>query len=73
MRLRQRDSRAGKVASIRADRILIADIIKNELVRRSKLGHYSGRFSTSTTPPINRKRLVDANIMFFLLHNRRTT
>jgi ubiquinone/menaquinone biosynthesis C-methylase UbiE len=55
-----------------ADRILIADIIKNELVHaKSKLGHCGGKIqyvednATSMTQP---EGSVDANVMFFLLH-----
>lgn len=55
-----------------AERILIADIIQNELTHaRSKLGRYEGKIdylvdnATSMTQP---EECVDANVIFFLLH-----
>jgi ubiquinone/menaquinone biosynthesis C-methylase UbiE len=55
-----------------ADRILIADIIKNELVHaKSKLGHCSGKVQYVEDNATSMKQdegLVDANVMFFLLH-----
>ena len=55
-----------------AERVLIADIILNELVHaRSKLGRYSGNvdFIEDNATAMNQKDGVfDANVMFFLLH-----
>jgi ubiquinone/menaquinone biosynthesis C-methylase UbiE len=55
-----------------AERILIADIIQNELTHaRSKLTRYDGKIdyivdnATSMTQP---EECVDANVIFFLLH-----
>jgi ubiquinone/menaquinone biosynthesis C-methylase UbiE len=55
-----------------ADRILIADIIKNELVHaKSKLGEYAGKIQyveDNATDMKSQEGSVDANVMFFLLH-----
>lgn len=55
-----------------ADRILIADIIQNELVHaKSKLGRYSGRvqyLEDDATAMKQAEGCADANVMFFLLH-----
>jgi SAM-dependent methyltransferase len=55
-----------------AERILIADIIKNELIHaKSKLAHYSGKvqyIEDNATSMKQQEGLVDANVMFFLLH-----
>ncbi len=55
-----------------AERVMIADIIPNELVHaKSKLGHFSGKVdyvednATSMTQPEGN---VDCNVIFFLLH-----
>jgi len=56
----------------RAERILIADIIQNELVHaKSKLGRYSGKveyIEDNATAMKQREGFADANVMFFLLH-----
>ena len=55
-----------------AERVLIADIIRNELVHaQSKLGHCSGKVEYVEDNATNMKQAegqVDANVMFFLLH-----
>jgi len=55
-----------------AERVLIADIIHNELVHaKSKLGHFSGKveFIENNATAMNQKDgVADANVMFFLLH-----
>lgn len=55
-----------------AERILIADIIRNELVHtRGKLAEYSGKIDyieENATSMQQGNGVVDANIMFFLLH-----
>lgn len=55
-----------------AERVLIADIIHNELVHaKSKLGNFSGKveFIEENATAMNLKDgVVDANVMFFLLH-----
>lgn len=55
-----------------ADRVLIADIIKNELVHaKSKLGHCSGKvqyIEDNATSMKQEEGFADANVMFFLLH-----
>lgn len=55
-----------------AERVLIADIIPNELIHaRSKLGRYAGSIDyleDNATAMKQRGGLVDANVMFFLLH-----
>ena len=55
-----------------AERILIADIIKNELVHaQSKLGHCSGKVhyvEDNATAMKQEEGLAHANVMFFLLH-----
>jgi SAM-dependent methyltransferase len=55
-----------------AERILIADIIKNELVHaRSKLSQYAGKIQyieDNATSMKHAEGTVDANVMFFLLH-----
>jgi ubiquinone/menaquinone biosynthesis C-methylase UbiE len=55
-----------------AERVLIADIIHNELVHvESKLGHFSGKveFIEDNAVAMNQKDgVADANVMFFLLH-----
>ncbi len=55
-----------------AERVMIADIIKNELVHaKSKLGHYSGKVQyveDNATAMKQEEGLADANVMFFLLH-----
>jgi len=55
-----------------AERVLIADIIHNELVHaKSKLGHFSGKvdFIEDNATSMNQKEgSVAANIIFFLLH-----
>src|SRR5512133_337967 len=55
-----------------ADRILIADIIKNELVHaKSKLEQYDGKIQYIRDNAVAMKHpeeQVDANVMFFLLH-----
>ena len=55
-----------------AERILIADIILNELVHaKSKLGRFSGKveYIEDNATAMNQKDgVADANVMFFLLH-----
>jgi ubiquinone/menaquinone biosynthesis C-methylase UbiE len=55
-----------------AQRVLIADIIQNELVHaRSKLGQYAGKvqyIEDNATAMTQKEGLADANVMFFLLH-----
>ncbi len=55
-----------------AERVLIADIIQNELVHaRSKLGEYAGKVDyveDNATSMQLKDGGVDANVMFFLLH-----
>jgi ubiquinone/menaquinone biosynthesis C-methylase UbiE len=55
-----------------AERVLIADVILNELVHaRSKLGRYSGKvdfIEDNATAMKQKDGVVDANVMFFLLH-----
>ena len=55
-----------------ADRVLIADIIHNELVHtKNKLGPYSGKveyLEDNATSMKQKDGVVDANVMFFLLH-----
>ncbi|MCM2253500.1 MAG: class I SAM-dependent methyltransferase [Ramlibacter sp.] len=55
-----------------AERILIADIIKNELVHaRTKLGQYGDKIQYIEDNAVAMKHAegtVDANVMFFLLH-----
>jgi ubiquinone/menaquinone biosynthesis C-methylase UbiE len=55
-----------------AERVLIADVILNELVHaRSKLGRYSGKvdfIEDNATSMKQEDGAVDANVMFFLLH-----
>ena len=55
-----------------ADRVLIADIIKNELVHaQSKLAHYSGKVQYIEDNAVSMRQeegFADANVMFFLLH-----
>jgi ubiquinone/menaquinone biosynthesis C-methylase UbiE len=55
-----------------AERILIADLIRNELVHaKSKLGAYAGKVDYLEDNAVDLKLddgVVDANIMFFLLH-----
>jgi len=55
-----------------AERVLIADIIHNELVHaKSKLGHFSGKVDYIEENATSMKLadgIVDANVMFFLLH-----
>lgn len=55
-----------------AERVLIADIILNELVHaRSKLGRYSGKvdfIEDNATAMKQKDGIFDANVMFFLLH-----
>ena len=55
-----------------ADRIVIADIIKNELVHaKSKLGHCHDKMQyveDNATSMRHDEAFADANIMFFLLH-----
>src|SRR3990172_537573 len=55
-----------------AERVLIADIIHNELVHaKSKLGKYSGKveyIEDNATSMKQREGFADANVMFFLLH-----
>lgn len=55
-----------------ADRVLIADIITNELVHaKSKLGPYTGKveyIEENATAMQQTEGFADANVMFFLLH-----
>ena len=55
-----------------AERVLIADIIQNELVHaRSKLTQYSGKvefIEDNATSMQQQQGLAEANVMFFLLH-----
>lgn len=55
-----------------AQRVLIADIIHNELIHaKSKLGHFSGKVEyreDNATAMKQETGVVDANVMFFLLH-----
>jgi len=55
-----------------AERVLIADIIHNELVHaRNKLGNFSGKvdfIEDNATSMKQEDGIVDANVMFFLLH-----
>lgn len=55
-----------------AERVLIADVILNELVHaRSKLGRYSGKvdfIEDNATAMKQNDGVFDANVMFFLLH-----
>jgi ubiquinone/menaquinone biosynthesis C-methylase UbiE len=55
-----------------AERVLVADIIPNELVHaKSKLGHFSGKvdfIEENATAMKLADGIVDANVMFFLLH-----
>ena len=55
-----------------AERVVIADIIANELLHaRSKLGPYSGRVEYIEDNAVAMRQAqgcVDANVMFFLLH-----
>ena len=55
-----------------AERVLIADIIRNELVHaRNKLVSFSGRvefIEDNATSMKQEDGIVDANVMFFLLH-----
>ncbi len=55
-----------------AERVLIADIIQNELVHaKSKLQRYSGKvefIEDNATSMQQQEGLADANVMFFLLH-----
>jgi ubiquinone/menaquinone biosynthesis C-methylase UbiE len=55
-----------------AERVLIADIIPNELIHaRSKLGLHAGKvdyIEDNATAMKQQDGLVDANVMFFLLH-----
>src|SRR3990170_1232483 len=55
-----------------AERVLIADIIHNELVHaKSKLGNFSGKvefIEENATAMKLKDGVVDANVMFFLLH-----
>lgn len=55
-----------------ADRILIADIIRNELEHaKSKLGHCAGKVQyveDNATSMTQQEGCADANVMFFLLH-----
>ncbi len=55
-----------------AERVFIADIIHNELVHaKNKLGNFSGKvdfIEENATAMKQKDGVVDANIMFFLLH-----
>jgi ubiquinone/menaquinone biosynthesis C-methylase UbiE len=55
-----------------AERILIADIIRNELVHaKSKLSHYGAKVQyveDNATSMRQQEGVADANVMFFLLH-----
>lgn len=55
-----------------ADRVLVADLIRNELLHaKSKLGRYSGQvdyIEDDATAMRQPEGLVDANVIFFLLH-----
>ncbi len=55
-----------------AERVLLADIIQNELVHaKSKLHQYSGKvefIEDNATAMQQEEGLADANVMFFLLH-----
>ena len=55
-----------------AERVIIADIIRNELVHaKSKLGKFSGKvdyLEEDATAMKQQDGVVDANVMFFLLH-----
>lgn len=55
-----------------AERVLIADIIQNELVHaKSKLGNYAGKvdyLEDNATAMTQKAGSVDANVIFFLLH-----
>ena len=55
-----------------AERVLVADIIHNELVHaKSKLGDFSGKvdfIEENATAMKQADGVVDANVMFFLLH-----
>jgi len=55
-----------------AERVLIADIIHNELLHaQSKLGNFSGKvdfIQENATAMKQKDGVVDANVMFFLLH-----
>jgi ubiquinone/menaquinone biosynthesis C-methylase UbiE len=55
-----------------AERVLIADIIQNELVHaKSKLGHFAGKvhyIEDNATSMTQQEGSVDANVIFFLLH-----
>ena len=55
-----------------AQRVLIADIIRNELIHaKSKLGRFSGKveyLEDNATAMKQEAGVVDANVMFFLLH-----
>ena len=55
-----------------AERVLIADIIQNELIHaKSKLGSYGGKvdyIEDNATSMTQNEGSVDANIIFFLLH-----
>lgn len=55
-----------------AERVVIADIIPNELVHaQSKLGHYPGKVDyveDNATAMTQSAGTVDANVIFFLLH-----
>lgn len=55
-----------------AERVVIADIIRNELVHaKSKLGNFSGKvdyLEEDATAMKQQDGVVDANVMFFLLH-----
>jgi len=55
-----------------AERVLIADIIQNELIHaKSKLSEYSGKvefIEDNATSMTQREGSVDANVIFFLLH-----
>jgi ubiquinone/menaquinone biosynthesis C-methylase UbiE len=55
-----------------ADRVLIADIIHNELIHaKSKLGNFSGKVDFIEENATSMKQgdgVVDANVIFFLLH-----
>jgi len=55
-----------------AERVVIADIIANELIHaESKLGHYPGKVDyveDNATAMKQKDGVVDANVIFFLLH-----
>ena len=55
-----------------ADQVLVADLIRNELLHaKSKLGRYAGKvqyIEDDATAMKQAEGLVDANVIFFLLH-----